>query len=226
MPRLTILTGRAAPLADSGQLSGIDKTPVSAALMLDTNGLAGDEQGDLRHHGGPEKAVHHYARDHYAAWQAEIGDLPVLAAPGAFGENLSQHGLTESDVAVGDIFRLGKALIQVSQGRQPCWKLNHRFGVRDMARRVQDSGRTGWYYRVLQPGIVAPGDDLHLIDRIAPDWTIRRLWHVMYVDRLNRHDLAQMAALDVLAEGWRRYAARRLDSGRVEDWRGRLEGST
>lgn len=168
--------------------------------------------------------MHHYPLDHYQAWRVDLGDLPVLGAPGAFGENISGAGLTEETVAVGDIFQLGGALVQVSQGRQPCWKLNHRFGIPDMARRVQDSGRTGWYYRVLQQGMVAPGDDLVLIDRLAPAWTLCRLWRTMYVDRLNRAELASIAGLDVLAEGWRRHAQRRLDSGRVEDWRPRLEG--
>lgn len=151
--------------------------------------------------------------------------MGLLGAPGAFGENISTEGPTEAEVAVGDIFRLGTALVQVSQGRQPCWKLNRRFGVADMARRVQESGRTGWYYRVLQPGVVAPGDRLELVDRVAPEWTLGRLWHALYVDRLNLGELQGIAGLDVLAEGWRRYAIRRLESGRVEDWSRRLEGS-
>ncbi len=220
----TLLTGPVAPLAGSDATSAIAKTPVTAPLWLGAEGLQGDAQADRRVHGGPEKALHHYPWDHYAAWRADLGSLPLLDAPGAFGENISVAGLTEDGVAVGDIFRLGGALVQVSQGRQPCWKLNHRLGVPDMARRVQDTGRTGWYYRVLQPGMVAPGDDLALIDRLTPDWTLRRLWRAMYVDRLNRAELEAIAALDVLAKGWRRYAQRRLDSGRVEDWRPRLEG--
>ena len=222
----TLLTGPVAPLPGSDASSGIAKTPVAGPLWLGAEGFQGDAQADRRVHGGPEKAVHHYARDHYADWRAELGPLPVLDAPGAFGENLSGVGMTEGEVAVGDVFRLGGAILQVSQGRQPCWKLNHRFGVPDMARRVQGSGRTGWYYRVLQPGRVAPGDELLLLDRLAPDWTLRRLWHAMYVDRLNREALEGIAGLEVLAEGWRRYAVRRLESGRVEDWRPRLEGTT
>lgn len=221
----TLLTGPVAPLPGSDTPSGIAKTPVAGPLWLGAEGFEGDQQADRRVHGGPEKAVHHYARDHYAGWLAEIGPQPALARAGAFGENLSSEGLTEADIAVGDIFRLGDALLQVSQGRQPCWKLNLRFVVPDMARRVQNSGRTGWYYRVLQPGRVTPGDSLELIDRLAPDWTVQRLWHVMYVDRLNRDALTGIAGLEVLAEGWRRYAQRRLDSGRVEDWNRRLEGS-
>ncbi|MCZ0961774.1 MOSC domain-containing protein [Paracoccus benzoatiresistens] len=222
---ITLLTGPVAPLAGTQSKSAIAKAPVAGPQSLGAEGFEHDAQADRRVHGGPEKAVHHYPFDHYAAWRADLGALPLLDAPGAFGENISTLGPTEASVAVGDIFRVGGALVQVSQGRQPCWKLNHRFGVPDMARRVQDTGRTGWYYRVLQPGTVSPGDELQLIDRLAPDWTLGRLWRAMYVDRLNRAELEAIAALDVLAEGWRRHAQRRLDSGRVEDWRPRLEGT-
>jgi len=223
-PSVTLLTGRAAPLTGRDILSGIVKTPVDRPLSLGPGGLDGDEQADLRVHGGVEKAVHHYPLDHYALWRAELGDLPPLRAPGGFGENISAAGLTEADVAVGDVFRLGSAILQVSQGRQPCWKLSHRFAVPDMARRVQQSGRTGWYYRVLQSGTVAPGDPLERIERPVPEWSLHRLWHALYVDRLNRTELAGIAALDLLAEGWRKYAVRRLESGRVEDWSNRLDG--
>lgn len=224
-PPITLLIGPARPLPGSRAQSGIDKRPVAQPLPLGSEGFAGDEQADRRVHGGVEKAVHHYPQDHYALWRADLGDLPALAAPGGFGENISTLGLTEQDIAVGDTFRLGSAVLQVSQGRQPCWKLNHRFGQPDMARRVQQTGRTGWYYRVLQPGTVAPGDRLERIDRLAPDWTLRRLWHALYVDPLNRPELEGIAALDVLAEGWRKYAVRRLESGRVEDWSARLDGT-
>ena len=246
MTRIILLTGRAAPLPGSDQFSGIDKHPVDGPLALGSEGLAGDEQADRRVHGGPEKAVHHYPREHYASWQAEFGldgrapgvshprtpvgyldmkEAGAHLAPGGFGENVSTLGMTERNVAVGDVFRLGRALVQVSQGRQPCWKLSRRFGIVDMARRVQESGRTGWYYRVLEPGLVASGDALELVDRAAPDRSLHRLWHALYVDRLNRGELEGIVALDVLAEGWRRYAIRRLESGRVEDWSKRLEGS-
>ncbi|MGE4326903.1 MAG: MOSC domain-containing protein [Pseudodonghicola sp.] len=225
-PQITLLTGQVAPLPGSEALSGIVKTPVDWPLTLGPEGFESDEQADRRVHGGVEKAVHHYPLDHYAPWRAELGDLPPLSAPGGFGENISTSGLTEATVAVGDIFRLGTALIQVSQGRQPCWKLNRRFDVPDMARRVQLTGRTGWYYRVLCPGTVAPGDQLELIDRVAPDWTLHRLWRALYVDRMNLAELEGIAALDVLAEGWRKYAVRRLESRRVEDWSTRLDGKT
>jgi MOSC domain-containing protein YiiM len=191
--------------------------------MLTVSGFEGDEQGDRRHHGGPEKAVHHYPEAHYAAWRREFPERHAHTfRAGAFGENLVSAGLTEANVCVGDVFRLGAALIQVSQARQPCWKLNLRFGIPDMSRRVQDSGRTGWYYRVLEAGVVAPGAALDLLERPHPDWPLARLLFQLYEDPLNDSALAAMAELDSLAPSWRELAQRRLASGRIEDWSHRL----
>jgi MOSC domain-containing protein YiiM len=227
MPTITvqqILTGALRPLGPRAVPSGIDKHPVGGPLYLGAEGLSGDAQGDPRNHGGPEKAVHLYPFDHYALWQAELGPVPLLQQPGGFGENLSTTGITEHDVAVGDVFALGEARIQVSQGRSPCWKLNQRFGVKTMARQVQQTGRIGWYYRVLQPGTVTPGDALVCVDRPHADWTVHRLWHFLFVDPLNTEALAEIAALTVLSPGWRQYAERRLENAAVESWEPRLNG--
>jgi MOSC domain-containing protein YiiM len=205
--------------------SGIAKYVVDRPVQLTKAGFVGDEQGDRKNHGGPEKAVHHYPLDHYAAWSAELGDHPLLAAPGAFGENVSTSGLTEAGVAIGDRFRLGRALVEVSQGRQPCFRLNLRFDIADMALKVQRSGRTGWYYRVLEEGPVAAGDTLRLLDRPHPDWSIDRLRRVLYVDMLNHEALSAIASLRVLPERWRRLAEKRLETGTVEDWTARLRGN-
>ncbi|CAH1652359.1 Protein YiiM [Chelatococcus asaccharovorans] len=219
-----VLVGPVRPLGQTDTPSGIDKRPVDAPLQLGFGGFEGDAQGDRRHHGGPDKAVHHYPFAHYEAWRSEIGPMPLLARPGAFGENLSISGLDEAAVAVGDVFRLGGAVVEVSQGRQPCWKLNIRFGVDDMASRVQASGRTGWYYRVIEPGQVGPGDSLVLLDRHWPEWTIRRLWRLLYVTPLDDAELTAMADLPGLPESWRRLAERRLATRAVEDWTSRLFG--
>ena len=218
-----LLVGTAAPFGPAGKTSAIAKRPVDGPLLLGPEGFQGDEQADRRVHGGPDKAVHHYPRDHYAAWRDDLHPAPaVLDTPGAFGENLSTTGLTEADICIGDIWRLGRAVLQVAQGRQPCWKLNHRFGVRDMARRVQTTGRTGWYYRVLEPGPVAPGDALTLIDRPHADWPLTRLLRVLYVDTLDHAALEAMVAMTVLAPSWRTLAGNRLARGAVEDWNRRL----
>ena len=132
--------------------------------------------------------------------------------------------MTETTVAIGDIFRLGHALLQVSQGRQPCWKLNERFGLRDMSRRVQQTGLTGWYYRVLEEGKIDAGDAFVPVDRLSPDWTIDRVRRVLCVDTMNLDELRDMTALTHLPDGWRKYATRRLETRKVEDWTKRLEG--
>jgi MOSC domain-containing protein YiiM len=223
-PLMELLIGGVRPLGKRAAPSGIAKGPVVAPVLLRRNGFDGDAQGDVVRHGGPEKAVHHYPFDHYAKWKSEIGPNALLNQPGAFGENISTTGLTEADVAIGDIFRLGYALVQVSQGRQPCWKLSERFADVRMARRVQVSGRTGWYYRVLEEGVVSPGDALKLMERTNEYWTINRVWHHFYVDTINADALQQIAELPALAQGWRDHAAKRLATGIVEDWSRRLDG--
>ncbi|WP_354682217.1 MOSC domain-containing protein [Cupriavidus necator] len=225
----SVLTGQVRPFGPKGVPSGIAKAATKERVRVTTLGLAGDGQGDPRHHGGPEKALHHYAFDHYPAWRAELGPhsaegIEVLNRPGAFGENLSTTGLTEADVCIGDRFRLGSALVEVSQARQPCWKLNHRFGHAGMSRAVQQSLRTGWYYRVLAEGDVAAGDTLELVTRPYPQWSLQRLLQVLYVDRLDYAALADMAALPPLAESWRKLARQRLERREVEDMERRLAG--
>ncbi|PWC90828.1 molybdenum cofactor sulfurase [Azospirillum sp. TSH100] len=218
-----ILTGKAVPFGRPDTLSAIGKRPVDNAVAIGPSGLEGDEQADRRNHGGLDKAIHHYPFDHYAAWRGDLpAPAPLLDSVGAFGENISTLGLTEETVCVGDVFHLGTATVQVSQGRQPCWKLNHRFGVADMARRVQSTGRTGWYYRVLEPGTAAAGDGIALIDRPRPDWPLARILRAFYHDTGDLPTLAGIAALEPLATGWRTLARRRVESGRVEDWSGRL----
>ncbi len=219
-----VLTGPIARLGSRGHVSAIDKTPVPGPWRIGALGLDDDAQAERKHHGGPEKALHHYPRDHYAAWRADLGDMPLLDAPGAFGENLSTQGWTEDNVCVGDILRFGGSLLQVSQGRQPCFKLNLRFDRRDMAKLVQENGRTGWYYRVLEPGLAAEEDLLELVERRQPEWPLARLTRLLYREKDDRTGLAGMAALDELAENWRALAARRLETGKVENWSARLYG--
>ena len=218
-----VLTGRAVDYTRPGSRSAIDKRPVSGVVKVDINGIVGDEQGDLRVHGGPDKAIHHYPFDHYAAWQADIGAQPVLAQPGAFGENLSTTGITEADICVGDRLRAGSVVLEVSQLRQPCWKLNDRFNARDMARRVQNTGRTGWYYRVLEGGTLRAGDALEWLERPWPQWPLARVLDVLYRNMLDRAALADMLTLP-LTPSWRKLVEGRLARGEVESWAKRIDG--
>lgn len=191
-------------------MSGIDKRPVAGPIRVTRLGLAGDEQADRRHHGGPDKALHHYPAEHYERWRGELPGKAALFVIGGFGENLSTRGLTEATVCLGDVWRLGGALLQVSQGRQPCRRLNLRFDLPDMVERVRQSGRTGWYCRVLEEGIAAPGDHLVLQDRILPDWSVARLTDTVLGSGRDRAALALLASMPHLSVSWRERAARRL----------------
>jgi len=217
-----VLVGELAPLGAKNRLSGIAKTPVSQARRVRFTGLEGDHQGDLKNHGGPEKALHHYPGEHYRYWRERLPQSLVLRNVGAFGENLSSRGLTEEDVCVGDIFEIGSARVQVSQPRQPCWKLNARFECSSMAREVQSTRFAGWYYRVLREGEVAPGQHMVRIDRPHSDWPLTRLMAIVFDKEQDLADLASMAGLELLAPSWRALARRRLGSGKIEDWGPRL----
>jgi MOSC domain-containing protein YiiM len=219
----SIHVGRAVPFGPAGRLSAIDKQPVSGPVRITLTGVEGDEQADRKHHGDTDMAVHHYPLEHYGAWQQ---DLPEQAhrfdAPGRFGENLCSTGMTENGVCIGDVFNIGEAVLQVSQGRQPCWKLIVQFQVEDMAARVQETGRTGWYYHVIQPGRISQGDAFELIERPNPLWPLNRVHHHLFVDCLNKDALAALVELDGLSARWRRLFQRRLTSGIVEQWEHRV----
>ena len=218
-----LLAGKVRAYTRPGTRSAIDKQPLAGAVQIGELGLEGDEQGDLRVHGGIDKALHHYAFDHYARWRDELGPLPPLETPGAFGENISTRGLTEAEVCLGDRFILGSALLEISQGRQPCWKLNDRFGVADMARRVQTTGRSGWYYRVLRPGTARAGDMLALAERPHPGWTLQRLGELLSRRVLDPALLEPALALP-LVPSHRKLIERRMEQGAVEDWSRRIDG--
>jgi len=227
---ISVLVGKVAPLGERAVPSAIGKRPVEGAVAFDRMGLILDEQGDRSSHGGVEKAIHHYPFDHYQPWadqlQVEEGGYhgPDLSKPGAFGENISTLGIVEKDVCLGDIFELGTGKVQIVQGRQPCWKLNERFGQKTMARLVQKSGMTGWYYKVLEPGEVASGDRFRLIERLAPAWPLSRVIELLYEKTTDFSALEDLVALPFLAKSWAGLVARRLERGEVEDWTARLEG--
>ena len=218
-----VRVGRVCPLGPKAVPSGIDKHPVTGPVMANISGIEGDEQGDLRHHGGPDKAIHAYATRNLPLWVADLPDQAGLFVPGAFGENLVVDGIDESGICLGDRWQIGAALCEVSQGRQPCWRLNLRFDRPDMAWLVQNTGRTGWYFRVLEPGLIAAGNNGVLLARPNPHWTIARVTRLLYVNRLDRDALAEFAALKGLPESWRSLATARLADNRTESWVRRIK---
>jgi len=183
--------------------SGIYKSPVLGRVRLSSENLAGDGQADLTVHGGPDKAVCVYSADHYPLWRDELGVREC--GPGWFGENFSVERQTETQVAIGDTYRIGTAIVQISQPRAPCWKLGRRWNRLDMPKRVVQSGRTGWYLRVLETGDVERGDALTLVERPFPHLTIDAVNAVAY-SRGGTTDIdaaRELASCSALAEAWR-----------------------
>ncbi|RJQ50403.1 MAG: MOSC domain-containing protein [Nitrospiraceae bacterium] len=180
--------------------TGICKMPVRGPLRLNKDGFEGDGVADLKHHGGQDKAVCVYSIAHYPYWE---NILETKLPPAAFGENLSVSGLLEDDVCIGDIFQAGTALVQVSQPRQPCKTLAARYGRNDFVKLVVDSGRTGFYFRVLEEGIVERGPCLILKERPHPRITVSFANRVYHYDKRNCEAVNAVLAVQALSESWR-----------------------
>lgn len=211
----------AADVFDRPWRSAIAKEAVDRPLWLSRTGLEGDAVADTTVHGGPEKAVLAGAMERLPFWRAllERDDL----GPGAFGENLMFEGVTEHDLCVGDSFALGEAVVQVSQPRQPCWKQARRWRRMDLALQMQRTGYTGWYFRVLREGRVAPGDPLRLLERLQPEWTVMRANQVMHGRPVDASAAARLAAFEPLTPRWRD-SLQRLAQGLAGNAKPRLEG--
>lgn len=199
----SLLIGSPRPLAD-GVMSAMAKAPVDGPVQIGWLGLEGDKVADPIYHGGHDKAIHLYPQDHYAWWRDRIGDHPLLDQPGAFGENIAVSGAADADFCLGDRFTLGSAMIEVSHGRQPCSKLNSRFGRRDILATVVQTGRAGFYFRVVRTGEAQAGDRLTLVERPLPDWPMTRLFDVLIAGghKRDRAGVERLASLPVLAEAW------------------------
>ena len=199
-----LLTGMPVPFRD-GDYSAIAKQPVSGAVRIGWLGLAGDSVADPVHHGGWDKAIHLYPQDHYGWWRERKPGHPLLEKPGAFGENIASRGMTEEEVCLGDRFSLGSAVVEASHGRQPCWKLDHRFGARDVMATIVKTARCGIYFRVLREGEAEAGAMMELLERPLPQWSIARLFRLLIGGGHKDEPDAVRALADmpVLAEAWR-----------------------
>ncbi len=180
--------------------SGIFKVPVTGRVWVGKQNLDGDGQADLRYHGGVDRPILAYSADHYESWKAEFG----YAFPnGSFGENLTVAGLAEDTVCLGDTYRIGDVVVQVSQPRIPCWKLGRRHGMPELPAKAMETGRTGWYLRVLVEGWIEAGLEMELVERPCPEWTITRA-HVVWRKRKSDLDVAaELGQCPYLSRDWR-----------------------
>jgi MOSC domain-containing protein YiiM len=208
---VSVHTGKIASLGDSGRPSAFVKAARTGPVAVGILGLDGDEQADKRFHGGPDKAIYAYDAGSYDAWAAEFSALRF--GPGSMGENLPLTGFAEDSVSIGDRHRIGSALLEVCQPRQPCWKLAAIFDEPQLVKAMFANGRCGWYYRVLEVGTITARDAVELDERGDAAWTIRRLAGFTVARHRPAADVAQVIALPRLADSLRDKARKWLAQG-------------
>jgi MOSC domain-containing protein YiiM len=182
--------------------TGIFKSPVSGRIALRKHNLDGDGQADLHNHGGEYKAVYAYPHEHYAYWRERLDREDFTF--GQFGENLTVEGMLETDVHIGDTFRIGSAVVQVTQPRQPCFKLGIRMGMPEIVKEFLESERSGFYLRVVEVGELAAGDAIELI-RLDPEQVaVQFANHVRFFDKGNRDGIEKILRVNGLSVSWRK----------------------
>lgn len=197
LPKAYTHSGRA-DNQDSVWSSGIFKSEVEGPVFVSQEGLTGDGQADLKHHGGPDRVLLLYSKSHYDHFEIFIGkQIPH----GGFGENLTIDHFLEDEVCLGDTYQIGEAVIEVSQPRIPCFKLGRRLDAPEIVREVLDTRKGGIYARVLQSGNLQAGNTIERLTRPHPEWTITRALDVFLAK--NHADKAELGNLTQLSELWR-----------------------
>ena len=181
--------------------TGIFKEPVKGPVKLRKLNLDGDKQADLSVHGGKDKAVYAYPREHYEYWQRELPNTDL--AWGTFGENFTTEGLIEDAVNIGDQFQIGPAKVIATQPRMPCYKLGVKFGRMDIIRRFLASGRPGIYFKVLQEGEVEAGDSIELVSRDENNITVKDIVRLYVRDNHDIESMQRVLRVKYLPPGWR-----------------------
>ncbi|KAH7399900.1 MOSC domain-containing protein [Cadophora sp. MPI-SDFR-AT-0126] len=188
---LQLRTSKMKPMRNLSITTGIYKQPRTSRVFCSFTGLADDEH-DLTFHGGVDKAVHQYYPGHYPNWKSDFPSSASAFEVGGFGENIVSEVMNERNVCIGDVIRIGEVLLQVSLPRQPCFKLNHRFGLKGFTSQTWKKSRTGWYYRVLEEGWMGVGDKIELVERRHAEWTIERVQEYLHRDKGNLEMLRKL----------------------------------
>lgn len=194
----------------TGHPTGMFKSAITSAVRVTIDGLEGDHQADRRVHGGPDKAVHLFPARHYARLARQFPEAAPELVPGSIGENLSSVDIDENDVHIGDVWLLGESLLQVCQPRSPCWKIDERFASEGMAAFIARERLTGWYWRVLKAGQVAPGDTLELHQQASEAPTLGQALLWWQEHRPAVATLERLAGTPGIATAWREKIRQRL----------------
>jgi len=188
-------------IGDRRYATGIYKKAVAGPISLKRLNLAGDGQGDLKNHGGEYQAVYCYPHEHYRYWATALARDDF--AYGQFGENFTTQGLLESEVCVGDSFRIGEAIVQVTQPRVPCYKLANKLGIAGFDKTFLRANRSGFYLRVLEEGVVEAGASIELVSKDPIGMTVAEVNAALHLDK---QPAAAERALRItaLSPGWKR----------------------
>jgi len=181
--------------------TAIFKAPIAGVVAVRQMNLAGDQQADLSVHGGSEKAVYGYPAEHYEYWRGQLPDISF--SWGAFGENLTTEGLWEDTLFIGDLFRVGSAVLRVTQPRMPCYKLQLRFDRDDMIKRFLVSGRSGFYFSVIEPGDVGAGSKVEVLYRDPQSVTVADIMSLYLGQRRDPKLLQRAMNVSSLPENWK-----------------------
>jgi len=199
---------REVPSQEGIVTTGIFKVPISGRVMLREMNLDGDGQADLQNHGGRYQAVYAYTYENYHYWARELerDDFRM----GQFGENLTVESMPEDGVSIGDVFRIGAAIVQVTQPRIPCYKLALKMGSPEFPKLFLESGRVGFYLRVVAPGEVGAGDPVEPLERAPERLTVLEVIRLAFLDRENPEMTRKAASLPALSPEWRQRFRKRL----------------
>ena len=190
--------------------SAIYKQQVNGPVCLTKLNLEGDKQADLTVHGGLDKAINVYPIEHYQYWNQRARFLLrkriELPSPynGSFGENFTVSSMLENEICIGDTFKVGSVIVQVSQPRQPCWKLARKFNQPKLPFWVQNTSKTGWYFRVLEEGHVENMNEFTLVERTNPSWSIQRANELMYSPKKDSSEVDSILKCKELSESWKK----------------------
>ena len=181
--------------------TGIFKEPVGGRIMLRTTNLDGDGQADLENHGGVDRAAYAYSIKNYDHWRRELGRDKF--AFGQFGENFTVEGMVEDDIYIGDVFRVGDALVEVSQPRTPCFKLGIKMGMAGFPKLFLASGRVGFYLRVLEEGEVGARDAFERVESDPEQVSVREMSRLLFFEPENLEGAKRALRVRALSPGWR-----------------------
>ena len=219
----TIYVGTIVPYEGS-KPSAIGKRQITGGVMLHRLGLDGDEQAEKKVHGGPDRALCHYPREHYHFWRQQYPQQAEQFCAPALGENISTEGMTEENVFIGDIYRWGDAFIQVTQPRSPCYKLSYHMDIEEFSVQMQETGRCGWLYRIVGEGVVSEDQPLELVSRnsgISVAEAISICFHMPF----DEEEYRRLMCAAGISASWSKTLQMRVLSGKIEDMNRRLLGA-